>query len=391
MAHRAMFRRRWMKWLLIFVGWTLLGIFFMSQDYLRRGITGRPIEWVYIIKAWLCIVYFWAALTPLVLRIFRRFPLQRGYLYRNVPLHLFFSVIFTLTEIVYFVLVEPLIGNMTGYDTFLTKLTYIIGVDFQFNLLLYWSLLGLYQAFDYYRKYRETALVATQLELKASELKSQLAHAQLSALKMQLHPHFLFNTLNAIVVLVRKGHNQDAVDMLTGLSQLLRYALESIGTQEVRLEQEVEFIELYLDIEKVRFKDRLQVEMHVDKEALDAFVPNLILQPLVENALRHGIGQRSAAGLISISARCEDGILKMEVRDDGPGLQEGWPDSARKGIGITNTMARLKQLYGAEHTISLFTADTGGTVASITVPFQLRRDESNLEHEINEKYPDANS
>jgi sensor histidine kinase YesM len=342
----------------------------MSQDYLRRAILGRPIEWVYIIKAWLSIVYFWAAVTPLVLLLFHRFPLQRGRLLRNLPLHILFSVVFSLIEIVYFVLLEPLLGNRTGYDTFGEKLTYIFGGDFQFNLVFYWSLLGLYQTFDYYRKYQEKKLVAAQLELNASELKAQLVHAQLSALKMQLHPHFLFNTLNAIVVLVRKGRNQDAVDMLTGLSELLRYALESIGTQEVRLEQEFEFIELYLEIEKVRFKDRLRVEMHVEKEALGAMVPNLILQPLVENALRHGIGQRLAAGLIEISARRENGTLKLQVRDDGPGLPANWPETERQGIGVTNTRARLRQLYGEAHTVSLRTADTGGTVATLTLPFQ---------------------
>lgn len=352
-------------------------MFFMSQDYLRRGVTGRPIEWVYIIKAWLCIVYFWAVLTPYVLRIFRRFPLRRRRLLRNVPLHLLFSVIFALLEIVYFGLLEPLIGNKTGYDTLVPKLAYIFSTDFQFNLLFYWSLLGLYQAFDYYRKYQEKELIAAQLELKASELKSQLTHAQLSALKMQLHPHFLFNTLNAIVVLVRKSRNQDAVDMLTGLGDLLRYALDNSGAQEVRLEQELDFIERYLEIEKVRFKDRLRVEMRIDKGTLDAFVPNLILQPLVENALRHGIGQRATAGLIEICARRENGLLKLAVRDDGPGLPANWPGTGGKGIGVTNTQARLRQLYGEAHTVSLHTLETGGTVADLTIPFHLTLSEPN--------------
>jgi sensor histidine kinase YesM len=247
-------------------------------------------------------------------------------------------------------------------------------------------------ALDYYLKNRENELRAARLELSEAQLKSQLSNAQLSALKMQLHPHFLFNTLNAIVVLMRKGRNPEAVDMLTGLSELLRYALENISTQEVRLEQEVEFIERYLEIEKVRFKDRLKVEMHIDRETLGAFVPNLILQPLVENALRHGIGQRSTAGVIEISARREDGMLNMRVRDDGPGLSKSLSaDADGKGIGVANTRARLRQLYGAAHRFDLRNAETGGTVAAITIPFQVRACKSSREFGINDESSDADN
>jgi LytS/YehU family sensor histidine kinase len=154
-------------------------------------------------------------------------------------------------------------------------------------------------AFTYYRKYREG-------ELRAVELQAQLAQAQLQALKMQLHPHFLFNTLNAIAALVRKNENKAATDMLAGLSDLLRLALENVGAQEVSLQRELEFLERYLEIEKIRFADRLQVKMHIAPETLEARVPNLILQPLVENAIRHGIAPRSASGLIEICAERYD-------------------------------------------------------------------------------------
>ena len=382
------FRVRWFQ----VVGcWILVGLFFSGQDFLRRGVMGRPIAWIYILEAWLSIIFFWAALTPFILRIVRRFPLRRGRLLRNLPVHLIISVFIALIELIYFFLIDLLLSDPEGMG-FLSKLSYLFGVDFQFNLITYWALIGLTVALDYYLKNRENELRAARLELSAAELKSQLSSAQLSALKMQLHPHFLFNTLNAIVVLVRKGRNQEAVDMLTGLSELLRYALENISTQEVRLEQEVEFIERYLEIEKVRFKDRLKVEMHIDREALGAFVPNLILQPLVENALRHGIGQRSTAGLIEISAKREDGMLNMRVRDDGPGLSKSFSaDADGKGIGVANTRARLRQLYGAAHRFDLRNAETGGTVAAITIPFQVRGDQSSREFGINDESSDADN
>lgn len=383
-------RRRWIRWLQIFGGWVLVGLFFTSQDYLRRGVAGRTIEWIYILKAWFSIICFWTLLTPFILQLVRRFPLRRGRWLRSLPVHFLCSVLIALVELVYFFLIDQFISSPPEDIAFFSKLSYLFGVDFQFSFITYWALLGLTVAFDYYLKYQEKELKAAQLELNALELKSQLASAQLGALKMQLHPHFLFNTLNAIVVLVRKGRNEAAVDMLTGLSELLRYALDNIGAQEVRLEQELDFIERYLEIEKVRFKDRLRVELRVDTDTLDASVPNLILQPLVENALRHGIARRSTAGVIEISARRENGMLNMQVRDDGPGLVPDWSVSAAKGIGVTNTRARLRQLYGEGHVFDLRAAEGGGVVAAITIPFQLRRDESSREDEINEKNPDAN-
>jgi two-component system, LytTR family, sensor kinase len=389
MEDKITFRVRWFQ----IVGcWALVGLFFAGQDFLRRGVAGRPIAWTYIIQSWLSIIIFWAVLTPFILRIVRRFPLRRGLLLKNLPVHLIISILIALVELIYFFLIDHLISTPDVGIAFLAKLSYLFGVDFQFNLITYWALIGLTLALDYYLKNQENELRAARLELSAAELKSQLASAQLSALKMQLHPHFLFNTLNAIVVLVRKGRNHEAVDMLTGLSELLRYALENIGTQEVRLEQELEFIERYLEIEKVRFKDRLKVKMHIDKETLGAFVPNLILQPLVENALRHGIGQRSMAGIIEISASREDGMLNMRVRDDGPGLAGGTPAvTDGKGIGVANTRARLRQLYGEAHSFDLRNAETGGTVAAITIPFQLRGGESSREFGINEESSDADN
>jgi sensor histidine kinase YesM len=235
---------------------------------------------------------------------------------------------------------------------------------FLFDFFVYWAILGLGYAFDYRERYHER-------ESAASQLKVQLAQAQLESLKMQLHPHFLFNTLHTIAGLVRTNERRPAVNMIVGLSDLLRHALDSADEQEVPLREEVKFVELYLDIQKVRFPDRLTVRMEIAPETLDAMVPNLILQPLVENAISHGISHNDSGGVLVINAYRDNGMLRIRVSDDGPGLQSGWRMEESEGIGLANTGERLKHLYGSEHRFDLSNGATGGTVAAIAIPFRV--------------------
>jgi LytS/YehU family sensor histidine kinase len=235
---------------------------------------------------------------------------------------------------------------------------------FLFDFFVYWAILGVGYAFDYREKYKER-------ESLTSTLKAQLAQAQLESLKMQLHPHFLFNTLHAIAGLVRNNEKEPAVNMIAGLSDLLRRTLESADEQEVPLREEARFIELYLDIQKVRFSDRLTMRMEIAPETLDALVPNLILQPLVENAIRHGVSLNDSAGIVIISSVCVDDVLRISVCDNGPGLQSGWQMEASEGIGLANTRERLKHLYGTEHRFELRNGATGGVTASLAIPFRV--------------------
>ena len=198
-------------------------------------------------------------------------------------------------------------------------------------------MLGIQSGFRYYRGFQER-------ELHASELKAQLVRAQLSALKMQLQPHFLFNTLNAIMVLVRQQRGRQAEEMLARLSDLLRCVLEDVEAQQISLRRELEYLRLYLSIEQVRFQDRLGIEISADDTALDAAVPHMGLQPIVENAVRHGIGRVAAPGTIRISASRTNENLVIRVADDGPGLGTAGLAEVR-GIGLANTRARLQQLY----------------------------------------------
>jgi LytS/YehU family sensor histidine kinase len=251
-------------------------------------------------------------------------------------------------------------NTITFWPRFLSRLQGSFGS----NLLVYGGILGVCYAIDYYAKYRER-------EFQASQLEVQLAHAQLDSLRMQLHPHFLFNTLNGIVGLVRDHKNDAAIDMLVGLSDLLRHTLEHSDRQEVQLKEELNFIQLYLNIQQMRFSDRLTIEIDVAPETTRALVPNLILQPLAENALRHGFGRSVASGVIGIRSRAVNGSLKLTVYDNGAGLPPNWQLASSKGIGLANTAARLEQLYNDDHQFDIRNRDDGGVEVIVEIPYRL--------------------
>ncbi|HEX8071100.1 MAG TPA: histidine kinase [Pyrinomonadaceae bacterium] len=319
---------------------------------------------------WLICAYLWALLTPSIIRLARRCPIERGQYLRSTALHLFASALFSAFQLALYVFARQwLLGDTSRPFSPLQSLQNILVAEFHAGLLLYWAVLGLCHAYDYYRRYRERERRAAQLELEASQLETQLARAQLDTLRMQLHPHFLFNTLNTISVLMQEDVDT-ANRMLLRLSDLLRLALKDAGAHEVSLRQEMEFLRSYLEIEQTRFQHRLKVEMEIDAEALDARVPNLILQPLVENAIRHGVAPRPTESTIEIRARRRNGQVELQVRDDGPGIDELRRETAAGGIGLSNTRARLDKLYGAAHSFQLSAADGGGTQVTITIPFR---------------------
>jgi len=238
--------------------------------------------------------------------------------------------------------------------------------EFHVSLLIYWIVVGIAHLRLIHRRFLERERESARLALETSQLETRLANARLDALKMQLHPHFLFNTLNSISVLMRDDANA-ANRMLVRLSELLRVALKSESSQEVSLKEELEFLRGYLEIEQMRFQDRLTVDFAVDKEALDAQVPNLILQPLVENAIRHGIAPLAEAGKIQISAKRENGFVELSVSDNGEGLNNSAKES--NGIGLSNTRERLEKLYGENQKFEIVSAETGGLQVKIQIPY----------------------
>jgi signal transduction histidine kinase len=345
-------------------------LFFASEVIIIRAYEGRPLRLGETIASWMICACVWLGLTPFILSFARRFPLERRRWLKNSLLHLAASIGFALLGLGAYVLLALLFGIYSGLRPFPEIFRGQFIQSFHFELLTCWAVIGLHHALDYYRKYRER-------ELRAAQLETNLALAQLDALRMQLHPHFLFNTLNSISVLMAEDVRQ-ARRMLTRLSDLLRASFENKGAHEVTLKEELEFLESYLEIEQTRFQDRLTVRMEIDPKTLDARVPNLILQPLVENAIRHGIAPRAAPGLVEIRSRRDNGMVQLEVSDNGAGLRVTSPESLMKGIGLANTQARLKQLYGASHRFELHNGEGRGLTVMIAIPFHSRIDENGL-------------
>ncbi len=354
-----------------FLGWTVFGLFFFSQGITQKLVSHDPTPWWHYLLSWLTGVYIWAVLTPGILWLGRRLPIERRNWPTRIPLHLLLSVFISLLQLALESAALPLLGVFPAImKTFGDTLVFLLLIGFHSGITIYWMLLGIQYGFAYYRRYQERAQQALQLELHASELKTQLARVQLSALKMQLQPHFLFNTLNAIMVLVRHERAREAEEMLSRLSDLLRWVLEDVEAQEVPLRRELEYLQLYLSIEQVRFQDRLRVTISADAGAVDAAVPHMGLQPIVENAIRHGIGRSSAAGEIRISAARVDQTLEITVEDDGPGLAPANSSQVR-GIGLANTRARLHQLYGDAARLVVENGAHGGAVATMVLPWRL--------------------
>jgi two-component system LytT family sensor kinase len=364
---------------LFFLAWTVVGLFFFSQGLTQKLFSHDPTPWWHYLVSWLVGVYTSAFLTPVILWLGRRFPIERRNWSRQIALHLLFSIGFSLLQISWESAILPYIGVFpTFMKGFVGTFFVVFMLGFHGNITTYFTLLGMQYGFRYYHKYQEREREALRLELQASELKTQLVRAQLSALKGQLQPHFLFNTLNAIVVLVRQQRGRQAEEMLSRLSDLLRCVLDDVEAQEVPLRRELEYLQLYLSIEQVRFQDRLRIEISADPAILDAAVPHMGLQPIVENAIRHGIGRSSAAGKIEIRASHVNETLEVTVQDDGPGLPTGNAAQGR-GIGLANTRARLHQLYGDAAQLVMKNGEPVGALVTMILPYHLASGTSETE------------
>ena len=350
----------------LFAGATFLGAFSASQQYVALNLEGERMPLVAVIIWALPFWYLWALLAPLVVWLARRIPLVRTHWVSKVAGHLVIASILSLVHSAVIVsiqfVLQPAASGEMFQRPFWQLFVSFAAYELSLNLLAYGAIVGITYAFDFYRSFKERELAATQLS-------AQLSQAQLRALRMQLNPHFLFNTMNTIAMLVRKQESDEAVRTLAGLSDLLRYVLEDTRTHEVPLKQELEFVERYLAIEQIRFADRLAITIDAEPDTLDAYVPNLLLQPLVENAIRHGIARRAAASLVEVTAHKMDDDLVLMIRDDGPGLKAAQAGKVDDGVGLGNSRARLRQLYGELQSLELTDAPLYGVAVRITLPF----------------------
>lgn len=360
----------------VIVGWwTAIGLYYFTQSLIQDRLSGSGTPAWHYLASWMTGVWLWALFTPAVLWLGARFPFRRASWLGPLLLHSAFSLGFAVAHLV---LDAAILSSAHVFPLFMkdfvSALVFLGVVGFHQNVLSYFTVLGLQAGFEYYARYQERARQALRLELQAAELQGSLTRARLSALKMQLQPHFLFNTLNAIMVLIRQQRGAEAEVMLGRLSDLLRAVLDDLESQEVTLRRELHYLRLYLSIEEIRFRDRLTVRYEVDPQVLDAAIPQMALQPIVENSIRHGIGRSAAAGLVLVRAQRQDDELLVEIEDDGPGLAA--PDSAASdsGIGLANTRERLKQLHGERARLAIEPRVPRGVRVRIAVPWRLMQE-----------------
>jgi two-component system, LytTR family, sensor kinase len=348
-----------------FAVWTVLGLSFAFRSYVWgvQNNVSFPL-WAQIGQT-LTDFYLYALAAPLIFRLGKRFPLEFGRLAVCLPFHLAASVLFAVLIIVTSLFTVRLLGlNVCTECPAMIDLLPIYltnPIFFHQGILAYWGIAAVGQGLRYYRE-------AQNEKVRVSELSARLSAAQLAALKMQIQPHFLFNTLNSIAALIQE--DKDAAElMITKLSDFLRMTLHSSGAPVVTVKEEFYFLKTYLEIEKVRFAERLSVKFVHNAEVLPAKIPNLLLQPLVENSIRHGINSRKESGFIRISAVRVENRLHIEISDNGKILEKNLNSSATGGLGLKNTAERLKQIYGADYKFKIAGNSGGGTTVEINIPF----------------------
>jgi two-component sensor histidine kinase len=359
--------------LLIFGFWTLIAILTAANSLLDPRGRGGPISPSASITMAFAEGYMWATLTPLIFRLGSRYTIERTNWIWRVLLYVSVGlVIAILFDMAYGWLRWHVVYNPPLSPNDVLPVQRVRRLWFMNEFIVYVAILSAAFARNYFLRYRARREEAINLQAQAAQLQAQLADARLAALRTQLNPHFLFNTLHAISALVERDP-RGVRRMIARLSELLRTTLEGAEEQEIPLRQEIAFIERYLDIMQIRFQGRLEVDMQIEPDAREALVPNLILQPLVENAVKHGVSKLEGIGRITIVGRREGARIVLQVCDNGPAFQGELPQ-AGEGVGLRNTRARLSQLYGSDQSISLRAANGGGLIAEVSFPYHTRAD-----------------
>jgi two-component system, LytTR family, sensor kinase len=368
---------RFAKRFLIILGiWTLIGLLShlisllnYSDDYADPAVFWVLLQWN------VAQFYTWGFVTPLIVFLLYRFPIERGHIFRSIVIYApLYGIIHFLWVIIYVSICYSILDvPWNPKPPYLQGLQATFISSFKLNAAVYAAILISLQALIVYRNYQTE-------RLKSAELQTSLAKSQLQVLNTQLNPHFLFNTLTAVSALVYRNPSE-AVECLAELSDLLRVSLSGSHKQETTLRSELDFLHKYVQIQQTLLQSRLKVKWMVSPETLDAEIPNMILQPLVENSIRHGIAPRKNGGTLEIGALLENKKLHLYVKDDGVGFSSD--SQSNKGFGLKNTRERLELLYGDEHLLEIRESTNGGAIVDLIIPFK--------ESEVNDYDDDPNS
>ncbi len=352
--------RRIPQWLLLVGFWSILGLMTATLSHSRMVAVEQPTVYLRWLAESLLIWNFWSVASPFIFKLGSRAYADRSHRIKGAIILLAVGLLVTVAYTMYQIAVSMWVmgESFAQYrNTVMAQLTWFG----PYSLLIFGGVVALGYAQAYRKRWEENEQAVRALE-------NQLAQAQLDVLKAQLQPHFFFNTLNSISVLIRKGDTNSAQAMLTRLSELLRYTLAIGKRQTVPLSDEIEFVRGYLEIEKARFGERLKFELEAAPETLVLPIPPLTIQPIVENAVRHGISERDSGGTVSIHAGREGDLLVVSISDDGVGFEESKCKKGGSGLGIGHTSARLEQIYGDRSTLCIESQEGKGTVVTIKIP-----------------------
>ncbi|MCI0432840.1 MAG: histidine kinase [Gemmatimonadetes bacterium] len=364
--------------LVIWALWTSIALVEATHYYFVRSLGPDPVTIVHALKVSLLRWWLWAAFTPLIRGVAERFPLERGLLARNGAIHIAAASAFTAANLViggtlYYYLIY------SGSSRWADLLVSYAGIHSAMALITYGAIVGAHVAWTNHVRFRQREIEAARLAMRSAQLEHRLSESRLALLQSQLHPHFLFNTLHGVSGLVLKGASEDAIRMISLLSDMLRLSLEDVPAHVVPLAREIQLLDVYCDIQMIRFRDRLVIRKRIPNDLLDARVPIFLLQPLTENAIRHGIEKIRGRGTIEIRAHARSGRdgarwLVLSVRNSGPGPGLTNQRSLR-GLGLKNTRARLRELYGRNQRLTLASAPDGGCLVRVRLPLRRSADE----------------
>jgi hypothetical protein len=354
------------RWLLVLGFWTLIVLAYSTRGEIRQGpYEWIPISWFDAFKAAVAQWYAWGLMSVAIYWVNRKLPIAPNALVRRLLIHVPLSIVFTVAYTYLYrgaILLLDAPNDPQWVGT--TILETASHVTYRLGTFVYWAIAMVCVALDYQRDLKDR-------EIRTSTLERLLSEARLATLRSQLDPHFLFNTLNSISAYVESAPRQARL-MLEQLGDLLRLSLEHADRQEIPLECELTFIDRYIQLQLVRFSDRLGVRVRVDPDVLSAAVPTFVLQPLVENAIHHGTSKLSASGTLELSAWRSGDCLQVRVQDNGPGLPAGWTLERHSGLGLRNTRARLEHLYGPGNYSFEVTRDGDrGTCVDVTLPYRI--------------------